>query len=364
MEKITKKINYIDLLKTIAIYSVVTCHFNRISVSFLDGDNHWEYFNYFLKSFFSASVPTFFFVNGMLLLNRKELDIKKHIVKVVNILLLLIIWSVITLIALGYIRNEKLSPMQIVEAVWTFKYGWNNHLWFLKALVIIYFFYPLIYVAFKTNMKIFNFFMGCACLFTFGSVFLHDLIEVVNFAIGRLTESSFQIYNSIYFDPFEGIGGMGFAYFILGGFIFKYRDRLNVKKIRIASIIVLPLSMLFLSLYGVMLSLKNGYIWDNVWNGFATIFTILNVIALFIISMNYKPSKMGGKLVQIIGENSLGIYLLHVVVGNLFMPFFEKTGFSGALPANFLFSFFILLFSLLVVLILKKVPVVKRLFAV
>jgi surface polysaccharide O-acyltransferase-like enzyme len=306
----------------------------------------------------------FFFVNGMLLLNGENLDLKKHIHKTINILIFMVVWSVITLIALGFIRNEVLSPTEIVNAIWTFKYGWNNHLWFLKALFIIYIFYPLIFIAYKTNVKIFYFFFACVMISAFGSVFLDHLIITINFIFDNFTKYDVNLYENIRFNPLENICGFGLGYFILGGFLFKYKEFLNVKKFRIASAITIPLCMFLLALFAVMQSIKNGFIWDNVWNGFDTVFTLLTVVAVFILSMNYKSCGIFGKLINIIGENSLGIYVLHIIIGVLFMSQYEKWEYATMLLPNFVFSFFILLCSLAAVLLLKKVPIVKRLFII
>jgi surface polysaccharide O-acyltransferase-like enzyme len=358
-----KRIDYIDLLKAIAIYFVILYHFNRISIDFLAVNQIKVYFNYFLTAILGAGVPIFFMVNGMLLLNKKEIDIKRHISKIIHIIILMLLWGAITLIALSFILDEKLSLSQFFYDIVYYKENWNNHLWFLKALIILYIFYPLIFTTFNTNRKAFYFFFACISLLTFGVSFLNNFIAITNFILDKFTNFNTEI-GRISFNPLSNICGFGIGYFVLGGLLYKYKDFLNTKKFRIISIGILPVSMLILSFYSVIVSLKNNRLLDIVWNNYDTVFTLMNVVAIFIISMKYKSHGLLGKTIKIIGENSLGIYLIHRIIGYLIVPLYDKLTFTNLLLANAILTFFILFTSLFAVLLLKKIPVIKRLFVI
>ena len=77
------------------------------------------------------------------MLNR-SFDLKKHIIKIVKIIVLTLIWAVITLILLMPINNEYSSVREYVVSLWNLKMRWINHLWYMGALVCIYIFFPLL----------------------------------------------------------------------------------------------------------------------------------------------------------------------------------------------------------------------------
>jgi surface polysaccharide O-acyltransferase-like enzyme len=309
-------------------------------------------------------VPLFFFVNGALLLNKSELDIKKHVRKIVNICILVVAWGVITLIALSFIRNQSLSFLEIIIGVFKLKMGWINHLWFLEAIIVIYIFFPLIFTTYKNNLKHFYFFFICVMLLTFGNTLLIHCAETISYLFHTFTSSNF---NKNFFgdcNAFRGIFGYSIGYFILGGILFYYKDILNTKKYRMLSFIAIPVSMIFLFTYGIIVSRKGNQIWDIVWNGYDSIFTVINVAAIYIISLKYKHKGIIGKGIKLVGENSLGIYLLHVIIGGILKPIYFSMAFSASVFANFLFALIILLSTLLLVVFLKKIPVIKYLFMI
>jgi surface polysaccharide O-acyltransferase-like enzyme len=361
-----EKYDYIDLLKAIAIYFVVIYHFNNLEIDFIKVRNNTSYLNYFIESILSTCVPIFFFVNGALLLNKRELDIKKHVRKIINIIILVIIWGAITLIALSYIRNKSLvfSIFGIIKRIFDLRMGWVNHLWFLEALIVIYIFLPLIYTTYKNNLKHFYFFFFCVMLLTFGNTLLIHSTTIISFLFQKFTFGN-HIKNCFSdFNAFRGIFGFSIGYFLLGGILFSYKDLLNTKKTRVLSAFAILASMLFLFLFGIIISKRQNQIWDIVWNGYDTIFTLIIVVSIFIISIKYKQKGIIGKWVQMIGENSLGIYFLHVIIGNILKPLFVTIAFSGAIYANIFFTLAILITTLLIVLALKKVPIIKYLFMI
>lgn len=358
------RLDFVDLLKGIAIYFVVLYHFNKIPIDFINNDIFNNYFNYFIKSIFSICVPIFFFTNGLLLLNKDSFDIKKHITKVIRLIFITIIWGGITLATLSIIRNETLTMYEFVNGIFYLKPDWNSHLWFLGALIIIYIFHPLLFHAYKTNKQIFYFFFICIMFFTFGNVLLGNILTIVSVLTNKFYNTNFNINYFGIFNPFDGIYGYTIGYFMLGGIIFKYRDYLNNKRFRYISICGIITSMILLSLYGIIVSHRQQEIWDIVWSGYDSVFTLLNVFFIFIISLNYKSKWKIGNLITSLGKNSLGIYFLHVIVGNLLKSIFFQMEICNELLANFIFAFVILFTSLFFTLLLKKVPVVKGLFSV
>jgi fucose 4-O-acetylase-like acetyltransferase len=127
---------------------------------------------------------------------------------------------------------------------------------------------------------------------------------------------------------------------------------------------IILLSMLFLAIYGIIMSKSNGEIFDTVFTGYATIFTLINVLVISCLSVNYKHSGLIGKIIKLIGSNTLGIYLIHVFIGSLLIMFYKTIEILTNIIINLLFALIILMFSLFTIIILKKLPLIKELFKI
>ena len=66
--------------------------------------------------------------------------------------------------------------------------------------------------------------------------------------------------------------------------------------------------------YGIVLSNIVGKTWDNVFEGYGTVFTAVNVLCFYVLTTCYTFSHMDGlihRIVYLISLNTLGIYFLH-----------------------------------------------------
>jgi surface polysaccharide O-acyltransferase-like enzyme len=261
-----------------------------------------------------------------------------------------------------FIRGEFLSFHEIVKGTLNLKQGWNNHLWFLQALVIIYIFFPIVKNAFDNNKNVFNFFLIVTLILTFGNVLLSICANLCEFLIG--INHFHGNYNFFFnFNALNGTWDYSMGYFMLGGIFLTLKDKLNMKNQNKIAIISIAISTLFLMTYGIIMSKSNAEIYDITWYGYDTIFTIINIIALYILTLPYKCVGTIGNFIKIVSENSLGIYLLHILVGYALTPFYEKLIFSTGLFMNFMFSMIILLISLFISLMLKRIPIIKQLIS-
>ncbi len=363
------RLENLDLLKAIAIFFVVIYHFNNIQSEVISSQNNWNYLNYYLKTILSTCVPIFFFVNGLLLLNKKSVDIYQHVKKIVNILALTFVWGIIMIMSSIFLNNnlEKLTLLQIVKGAWLLKQNYNHYLWFLQTLLIIYIFYPLIYCAFNSQRKVLYFFFSCVMLFTFGNVILANLATVLSALTNRFNNSNLQLNYFAGFNPFTGIHGYSLGYFILGGIIgseYELLSSLLQDRLKFFSKFLMPISMFFLFTIGLLESFRSGNTWDLVWNGYDSIFTFVNVIFLYIMSRNYKSIGTIGKIVRLLSINSLGIYFIHIIIGNALHPYYSKFNYTNILVVNVFYAVIILVFSLIVTLILKKIPFLKYLISI
>ena len=360
--RMKNRYQFIDSLKAIAIFFVVIYHCNNLKYNITETQDVFSYLNYFSISILSVCVPIFFFVNGALLLN-KELNLKKHIYKVIHIVILMIVWGSITLLFLMPINNEYMSLLEFAKSVWKLKLNWNDHLWFLQAMVVIYVFFPLIKAAYDSKMNYIYFFLAIAFLMTFGNVFLSNCANMIGFFIGKGDLGSNRNFFKD-FNAFRGIYGFSFIYFILGGLFIKQKERFRGKQWAVIAATTIAISMLLLTLYGVLMTQSHGKVFDIVWNGYDTIPTLFMVLAISILSLNFNATYKILKLIKCVGENSLGIFFVHRIWGLLLLKYFKGISYSQNLITNLMFAIIITLISLLSVLLLKRIPIIKRLFVI
>ena len=351
--------NYIDLMEFLGILFVLLYHSTTYSFSWIDDKSALSLLRYFLRTILSTGVPLFFFANGYLLLN-KELNLKKHIIKTIKIVILTGVWGIIDLLILMPIKKEYLSVKEFVSYLWNWQNGWINHLWYMGALVCIYVFFPLLKAAFDSNKKAFKYFTVLCAIMTFGNEFLNYGVSIIINIVrlpwaGVINTNWFNMFN-----PFSGIRGYAFVYFCVGGLahetVGKISKILRFKK-NITSAIIILLCCAGLFTMGVVLSNISGKMWDVVWNGYDTIFTFLNTCMIFVLCLSYRG---GNKAIRLISCNTLGIYFIHEIFINLTKEPVKSIPIFQSMAGCAIYSFVILLICLAITLLFRKIPGVKK----
>jgi surface polysaccharide O-acyltransferase-like enzyme len=170
---------------------------------------------------------------------KRELNLKKHIIKTIKIIILTGIWGIINILFLMPIENEYLSLKEIAVYLWTWHLGWINHLWYMGALVCIYVFFPLLKIAYDNNRKAFIYFVVVCAILTFGNKILNCVGTVISNLIG-IHEGTISINWFNMFNPFGNIYGYTFVYFCVGGVAHEYVEKIRAitcKKNNILAII-------------------------------------------------------------------------------------------------------------------------------
>lgn len=350
----------LEWLETIAIFFVVAYHTTIYSYNFLYEPTATSYIRYFIRTILSPCVPLFFFVNGYLLLN-KPFDFKKHIMRMVKYILLSLVWAVLTLLILMPIKNESMTIGEFFYALRSWKIGWINHLWFLGVLVCIYIVFPMLKLAWDNNRKIFLFFTVIVTLFTVGNKLLNGGATVLMWLLKK--NQSFEDLNffSMY-NPFRNYYDYALSYFCIGGYAYVYKDKIlswkTWKRNLIASVAIV-ISCVGLFIVGVAYSSIYHAMWDIVFGGYGTIFTFINVLSFYVLSLSFK----GNKLVSCISKHTLGIYLVHMIFVQLTLsPLYEIESLR-CVWFNVIYAIGVFGVSLGVVLLLEKIPYVKKLIS-
>jgi surface polysaccharide O-acyltransferase-like enzyme len=352
-----------DLIKSIAIYLVCLYHFGLPARSsdtdILKSHQYATYFNYFFIGISSIGVPLFFMVNGALLLN-KTFDIKKHIYKIMVLFLLYILWGAITLIIEVPIFGDHYSLTEFFKVIYYTKQGRINNLWFLPALIYVYILFPLIKSLLDKNEKPLSYYLWVMIfIFTFGIVFLNDLINVVGYFLNSNILKNKQLSSFPWFNPFNLYFSYALIYFLTGGWLVKFIKRRNFKTIH--CLLLLLLSWCLLSLFGLMMTNITREVYDTVWYGYDTIMTLAMTISVFILCSKisvYNPKFK--KVITTIGANTLGIYFIHYPLGYWFKQLFGEQWLHNHFFLTLLYSLLLMLLSLLISLMLRRIPIVGR----
>ena len=261
------------------------------------------------------------------------------------------------------ISGQSLSVGVILKSILNLDMKWGMNLfWYLGALICIYILFPALKYLFDSNRKAFVFFVVACFILTFGVVFGSQMLSLVGVAVHHPLESFLYHPMLSMFNPFRGSYGYSFVYFCLGGIVFKYEDRIrSIPKSKrvIISVIGILISCGGLFFYGICYSnLVAKQVWDVVWGGYDTIFTLANVIFIYVLSLEYKSNN---SFIISISCNTLGIYFIHGLVIRLTRPWIESIDFLCNLPFNILYGFIILCICLGICLIMKKIPLIRKL---
>ena len=358
LEENSNRIDSFDLLKTISIFCVIFYHGWTATTISPNNFSFINSFNYFIKSFLSICVPTFFLVNGALLLN-KSLDIKKHCKKILKLFLLVIAWDIIDVFLHMLFNGKLLSLPEFLQKALTFELDWSNQLWFLMALIVVYLFFPLIKCTYDNNAKSYKFFLIITLILTFGNTIISMSSNIVLFLIGG-TPIVYEINFFGELNPFRGIYGYTLVYFMLGGILYTEKYNIKLRKNSNIYILIIPFCMLLFTLYASMMIYTANIKFDIVWKGYDTIFCLFNTIALYFIASKYKYTKKPiHKLIQLISQNTMGIYLLQTSIILFTKPAFRTLGISSYLLPNFIYVLMVLLICLVLCLLIKKLPLIK-----
>ena len=354
-----ERFHNIDLLKTIAIFFVVFYHGLIIKQNFLLEPSFETYFNFFVISILSTGVPLFFFCNGFLLFN-KPLDLKKHIFKTIHLVIVTTIWALLTIAIMMFTDGVRFTPLEFFKAFLDMRQNMIGYLWFMGALVCIHILFPVLKGAFDSS-KASIFYMaviayiiplGIMCIERVCSAIVHDAAGVY-----------FKMFN-----PFSGLLAYSFMYFCLGGLACFYQDEikqkieekhLNVKLIAFGAIIA---ACACLAVYGVLKSKKMNAVWDMVFASYDSIFTLVNVLAIYLLSMNYRPKEgsAAASAVCFIGANTLGIYLIHEIFLHILTKRLSEIAWCTNIIVNAVYCAAVICVCLAITWLIKKIPLVKH----
>ena len=360
----------IDLMESIAMFFVIVYHtITDVPYDIMEDGATIVCVNYCIRSLLSVCVPLFYFCNGFLLFNRSFV-LQRHLYKTAHLLLLSLFWGLISAYWSQYIIHyvEPVGLKEFVALSFLTRPGWNNHLWFLHTLIIIYIFFPFLKIVFDRSQAVFKFGLIMTCVVILGNNLVGEIATIIS-------HKSYEYFNFLGpYNPINMASRHALMYFMLGGYIgLKHKSISSF--IKAHHRIIFPFSVLLILImcvmlggYGIALSNILGRTWDNVFEGYGTVFTAVNVLCFYVLTTCYSFSHMEGlihRIVYLISLNTLGIYFLHDFFVKAYYiyiyPILSQNNLINNHFEKLLLCTIIILLSLLVSLTMKKIPGVKQL---
>lgn len=360
-----KRIIYLDILKTIAIFFVCSYHFSWVGNCAFDVENMniTTYFNRFFIGIWSTCMPLFFMVNGALMLNKSELNYKKHFYKIISLAIAFFVWRGITIVILGSnVDVLKSSGIRNVVDAIIFGRGLPGvdtaHFWFIPVLISVYIVSPFIYEIYSERKEWINIFMIIALV---GCFLFNDIGNVLR-TIPAFRESNFGYFNE--FVPFKGMNFGMLFYFVLGGWLHRDREKLSCISTG-KLLIVFFIGEVWLFVEWFLISKDKGSNWDSVFNGYISVATLFMSISVYLLVCKYykkiERCKKISACFEIIGNNTLGIYYLHWIIGYTLLAYIRQNYIVyDGIFLNYIKSFVMILVIAFTSQKIKKIPVIRK----
>ena len=346
---------YLDILRIISMLAVIMIHITCNIVASLSPSSgyRWYYGNFFL-TLSRFSVPIFIMISGKIFLTSKKVeDIKYLYKKILHLIIILITWGIFYNLLEAILKNRQ--PFQLTtirHAIsLTFLGTTRYHLWYLYVIIGLYIITPILRVFIKhASKKELEYF-----LITW-FIFVSILPFLTHFHIFR------HLLIFTHFDVAMISGYIG--YYVLG----YYLDTNNFDKKEKKWIYILGILGFLFTFGTVLINYYRLHQYDTFLHTYMMPGIIFMSIALFLFTKETCNTHVLHdrlkKILSILANVSLGVYLVHDVFLSYIFPFgirftiiYKHTWIL--LPAYFLL---ISICSILTSWILSKIPVIKKYF--
>ncbi len=284
----------IDLIKCIAVFSVVSVHF-FLNTNFYDitiKNSFEHYILIFFRTLFMICVPLFMIVTGYLMKN-KELN-KKYYFGILRVLIFYFISDIIYFVYHHFYLKEVFNIKFMVKSILNYTIGYSWYIEMYIGLFLLIPFFNLIYNNLKTKKQKQILILSMLLLTSFPGLFNFKYILLPDFWI--------PIYPLTYY------------------FIGCYLNEFPVKMKKTINLLTLFFVLLISSLINFYLSKGNVFVW-GVHNDWPSIFNVATSVLVIIFITNFNFDKVNKKLKKIItkiSELSLGMYLTSNIVDDYF----------------------------------------------
>lgn len=299
-----KRIVAFDLLKIIACLAVITIHISAYPLT----NNIVNSPKFIIATIFTSitrwSVPIFVMITGAFLLSKREpIPIKtlykKYILKIFIIYLLFGVFYKLCYLYLDgstHISVSYLSTMIIDILIGNA----HIHLWYLYMLIGLYMIYPIIH-------KLVNNCNKRQIEYALIIIFLASSVTYTINEIFTLCQTNYKIYHNLNISIY-------IFYFIAGYYLYNFKISKKSSKILMILIPMLLLSTITLSI----LASTNFNRFTLLFVEYQSLNTVVLSISVFylfkVISNKMKFSNHISKIITLVSDKIMVIYLLHMLV--------------------------------------------------
>lgn len=293
------KINWLDLLKVIAVFMVIVAHANDCIILNQDGNFNFEWGTY-IGSLYRFAVPLFVLISGVLLLPAKLGTLEFYKKRLWRIVPALLFWGLAYVLFDGLMLNPKSWDKILMEiAKLPLSFGDSApHLWYLYMLAGLYLIIPILspwlVKATKRELEM------VLAIFIF-STFIPYLKFLTGLAFGVCDWNEFHSF--YYLSGFIG-------YLLMGYYLYTYLPGWSTKAKRWTG------AFLFLAGYGITyyLTISVPFSIPNiemVWY-YCSPNVLLEAVGVFLLveGMEFKEG-LFLRMIQTIAHYSFGIFLIH-----------------------------------------------------
>lgn len=325
----TKRETWLDIIKVIAIFLVTILHIANAGIGF--GEIHGNQIMYYFGTF---AVPLFFMVNGYLNLNGVK-SYKYSLKKIINILVVILGWNILYFI-FDFIINNNVNNLFCMILDNFLQRGVFWQFWFLGSLIIIYLFIPIISRIFnKTKyykLLVLGLFLLCLA-YNFINIFiLKDKILI------KIIPQALRLWTWIF-------------YLCLGGLVRKENILNNISNNKYIIITFILILITVLYEFTLAMHIYNRLEAENFYDSILVIIT-----TYFIFTCFKKIEFKNSNVISIGGSLTLGVYIIHIFVLELFRKFITMNNYY-----NFLIAIIVFIISYLLTIIIAKIPVLNKL---
>jgi surface polysaccharide O-acyltransferase-like enzyme len=290
------RLEYLDLLRCLAIVSVVIMHSSSPLLFSPDNSEVWAGLTY--SSLCLFCVPALLMISGALMLrDPRPMNLSKFYGKrFIKIVIPLLAWSLIYYLVLCIQAGDLPNVISFAKRFLTGM--WSGPLWFLYMITGIYLMVPFLRPAFSGSSSQ-NRALVFVCI-TFG---LHAL----NFATRLLWEQDLNRFLTGAVIPYY------FGYFVLGHLLSTTDFKIPGGKPALAAIFF---GSAGLTALGEFAAKGANTMLPNTFFNYQQPLTVAMTVAIFLLFKGWKPAeaKKRAKLIREVSCLSYGIFLSHVLV--------------------------------------------------
>ena len=313
MKKTKKRIFYLDLIRVIAVFLVITVHFFlRVDYYNIKLKGVSIYIGEIIRVIAMCCVPLFLILTGFLK-NKCKLN-KKYYLGIVRILVAYLIISIIEMLFKKFYLHESASIFLIIKSI--FDYTGANYSWYVELYIGLFLLIPFVNALYKklTKQERKYFIITLLFLTVFPSLF-----NTFDITFSQGIKEFFLSYNGqdkilpTFWDCLYPL-----TYYYIGCYLYDNRKKVySVKKLLLIYVICMVLFGTINYIYNYNSTFRYIEITHN-WN---SIECVVNSVLVFLICQNCSFKKVPDlikKLVSKLSEISFSTYLLSYVFDMIF----------------------------------------------